>query len=187
MGKLLILCEKKSVEMFVRRFLGRFRAYDFDKDIVFDYFGCVLDMVKGNNSFTWKDGKVYMHGNPVDGFGNLTLQEYLLEEDRFAISKQLVGQNLKDGKYLMSDVDRTIVVLGHPWFDMDDTPGKEITYPEDVLATKYFLEHYGMTLSDVKCVCYADLSDESLQKAFVNEESFDEVFSSVIEKYVVPL
>lgn len=180
--QVLVVCEMPSVEEYVRKFLDQSGLY-VDCNIIYDYFGRCFDMK--HSCLSWLHGEVYVQGTyPVSGFVNLELQDVVLPKDKYALTKTLMAKNLRESKYRMSNIDEVLFVLGHAYF-AGDKLSSQVTYPEDVLAAKYFLEHYGAGLQDVKCVQYLNLGQKAMQAAFDDVRDFRVLYDSVVEEISV--
>lgn len=176
--KVLVLCEKKSVANCLKKFVAQAGVHKCT-GVIFDYFGQVWDF--NHMSGLRRQGDViYLNDQKIKGFEDLQLQDFDFEAGRFVISKSIVAQNLKAGKYLPSDVKDVLIVLTNPWHSLTEVQHGKVTYPDDVLAAKYFLEHYGVGLPDGRCMLCKSFSFDDLSEVCRDLWSFDDIFASVI-------
>lgn len=74
----------------------------------------------------------------------------------------------------------------NPWHSLTEVQHGELIYPDDVLAAKYFLEHYGVGLPDVRCILCETFSFDDLSAVCRDLWSFDDIFASVIAECGIP-
>lgn len=172
MKNVLVLVRALITKNRVERELKRLNLYS-DCNLIFDTFGSVYD-------------RSHLSGVLGKHLVELKLDGVNLPENQFLVHEMFSLSQLRDGAYAMSEIDSILVVMLHPWWDLDKEDVGILRFPEDVLAVKYCMEYLGLPDVDVKCgLVKGVLASPKHKPLFDTLDDFDAVYGGVIQEVSV--
>lgn len=174
----LVVVDKPSTERLVCRHLGFLHNFN----IVFDYFGCVMDCRIGCVPFYKHEDGWYMHGRPSN-FECMMLSDFEIPKDTYLShcgENGVAERAFRNDAFAVDDVDDVEKIV----FFVTEPIYEDGCCAEDVLAARKYLEVTGLSMDLCECVRTIDFSDECLIDAIQHLQLFKDIYDETC-KYLV--